>query len=524
MQRHWSGYVAHVRPCPRCGWENDESALFCVSCAADIRDTPRIASSDSKPGLAVLQKRLRRERRKSERSRAVETTGGGGWIGFGAVLIVAVLVVGPDRTVTVATWLVAVVSALVGIWQIRRDQHAMRVWGALLAGSAALVLVFVGFRAIQASGELSSLPTAEAIATPTSVLTSTGSEATPGPAIAGNVPMFGGGPSHDGQMPGPAPGASPKLAWQMDTGGELYGSPSLADGMLYVTSKAGTIYAIDASTGNEVWHREVTSYVTRASPAVIDGVVYVGAGFSFSALDAATGEERWTVPLQYGGHASPTVNGDLIVVSSQQGWLYALRTDSGELAWRVPTEGIAFGAAAMTDGAVIYGTDEGIVYNVHPTAGTMNWRTSIPGAIYATPVISGGMVLVTTQSGELFALSLDTGDKVWTASHGSSQQPASNGEIVVLAANDGGVYGLDAATGEQRWLYPTGKDSLTAPVITGNVAIFGAGNTLLAVDITTGEAVWYYLAGDMIESPSVVAQGYVFFGSRDGFLNAVSDR
>ncbi len=521
-QRHWSGYVAHVRICPDCGWENDEQALFCLSCASDVRSTTPVASSDTRPGVAVLQKRLERERRRHNRSRGEDSAGGGGWIAAGAALIGIAVVIGPDRPVSLVAWIAAVLVSLVGVWQIRRDHRAMRLWGGFLGGMAALVLMFVGFRAIQASGTFTGDSAPALIATPTDSI-ATPPAIIPSNTLSGSVTMSGGGPAHDSQMPGPAPDTAPVLAWQLDTGGELYGSPTIANGILYVTSKSGVLHAIDATTGEELWTHEVTSYVTRASPAVVDGTVYVGGGFSFSALDTVTGEVRWTVPMQYGGHASPTVLDGLVVVSSQQGWVFALATKTGEVAWRLPTEGIIFGAASITDNEVIYGTDEGILYSVDRRSGTLDWRVTLPGAIYATPVVSGDVILVSTQAGELHALDRTSGEHVWVANQGSGQPPATNGDIVVLAASDGGVYGLDLATGERLWLYPSGKQSLTAPAIAGNLVIVGTGNSLMALDISTGEAVWYFLAGDTIESAPIVVDGYVFFGGRDGFLNAVRE-
>jgi len=522
-KRLWSGYVAHIRPCPACGWENDEAALFCVNCAADIRGVRPIASSESRAGVDMLQKRLDRERRHARRVRPGEAMGGGGWIAFGGILIAIALVVGADRTITSFAWFAAVASALIGIWQIRRDAHAMRLWGTVLAGCAVLMLAFVGFRAIQAAGESPSIETVPTATEANAILPST-PVATPASLVEGNVPMYGGSALHDGVMPGPAPATTPGLAWQADIGGEAYGAPTLANGILYVMSKTGTLYALEASTGAARWQLELTPYVTRTSPAVVDGVVYVGGGFTFHAIDAETGKELWSVPLQYGGQASPTVQDGLVVVSSQQGWMYALNAADGAQVWRIPTDGIVFGAAAITATEVVYATDEGIVYSVRPDSGTLNWRMSVKGSVFATPVVVDGGIYVTTQSGQLHALDLATGDVRWTTNKGGSQPPAVSGDTIVLAAEDGGIYGLDAATGEQRWLYPTGKHSITAPSISGNLVIVGAGNTLLAIHLDTGEAAWYFLAGDIVDSAASVADGYVFFSSRDGFLTAVSER
>jgi outer membrane protein assembly factor BamB len=120
------------------------------------------------------------------------------------------------------------------------------------------------------------------------------------------------------------------------------------------------------------------------------------------------------------------------------------------------------------------------------------------------------------------ALDLETGDIAWTTNHGSDQPMSVRENTVVLAGNDGGLYGLDASTGDQLWLYPSGKQQLTAPVISGDFALVGAGNALLAIDLGTGQPAWYYVAGDVVVSSPIVANGYVWFGSRDGFLNAVT--
>jgi outer membrane protein assembly factor BamB len=56
-------------------------------------------------------------------------------------------------------------------------------------------------------------------------------------------------------------------------------SPAVANGVVYVGSADGKVYALNASTGAKLW-----SYTTAAppsflsSPIVADGVVYFGGG------------------------------------------------------------------------------------------------------------------------------------------------------------------------------------------------------------------------------------------------------
>jgi outer membrane protein assembly factor BamB len=465
--------------------------------------------------------RLESERREERRTRPAISASGEGWIATGAALIVIASLVNPAAGIAIPVWIFAICVILAGTWQLRGDAKALRVVGTILASSTVLALAFVGFRAIQATGA-SPDSNPSVVATPT-VRESTVVAGPPDAPLTGNIAMQGATASHDSLMPGPPPSTTPSLAWQLDTGGEVYGAPVLVDGILYVVSKFGTVLAVDATSGETIWTREVTGYVTRASPAVVDGIVYVGGGFTFTALDAKTGDERWSIPVQYIGHTSPTIAEGLVIVSSQERWIYGIEAESGTVRWRLPTEGIVFGAVAMTGNAAVYATDEGIIYSASLDSGRMIWRQKVDGSIYASPVISQGRVLVSSQSGQLHALSLDTGSSLWSSLHGSPTAPATNGDVVVVSASDGGIYGLDMASGEQRWLYPSGKTGLTAPAISENLALVGAGNSLLAIDIETGEAVWYYLAGDRIESSPVIADGHVFFGSRDGFLSAVAE-
>lgn len=520
--RHWSGYSAFVRICPTCRDHNPEAALFCTSCGASVQNITPTPSNDARSGLENLSRRLDRERRKERRERAVESAGGQGLIVVGMAIIAGVVVVNPAREIGAPLWLVAVLLLLGGIWQLRNDPKALRSTGTLFAAVTAVALVMIGARAIQAASSADDpQPSVELPATPDVAVS--GPISTPNARLAGEVIMQGVNSAHTGVMPGPAPTTTPPLAWQSDMGGELYGSPVISDGVIFATSKSGNLIATDATTGNQLWTVPITGYVTRASPTVIGDTVYVASGFSFMALDSASGAERWSIPLQYVGHASPTVVGDLIVIGSQERWIYGIERETGEFRWRLPTEGIVFGAVAMNEHAGFYATDEGIVYSISLETGRMIWRQQLAGSIYAAPVINGTSLLVTTEAGETLALDLETGTQQWTALAGGQTAPATNGDLVIVAAADGGVYGFDAATGEQRWLYPTGKQHLTAPVLVDNLVIVAAGNTLLALDVETGEAVWYYLAGDLIDSSPIVVANTIYFGTRDGFLNAIGE-
>jgi PGF-CTERM protein len=90
-------------------------------------------------------------------------------------------------------------------------------------------------------------------------------------------------------------------------------SPTVADGTVYFGSDDGTLYAVDAATGEQEWaFTHQPPYAVDSSPTVADGTVYVGSqGGNLYAVDAATGRQEWAFTQPSGiVFSSPTVVDD----------------------------------------------------------------------------------------------------------------------------------------------------------------------------------------------------------------------
>ena len=66
-----------------------------------------------------------------------------------------------------------------------------------------------------------------------------------------------------------------RLKWSYAAADLVDSSPAVANGVVYVGSYDGKVYALNAKTGVELWSYTTGSYVF-SSPAVANGVVYVG--------------------------------------------------------------------------------------------------------------------------------------------------------------------------------------------------------------------------------------------------------
>jgi len=77
--------------------------------------------------------------------------------------------------------------------------------------------------------------------------------------------------------------------WSFPTGDIVFSSPAVADGVVYVGSFDHNVYALNAATGAKLWS-DTTGNSVRSSPAVADGVVYEGSDdHNLYAFDLAGG-------------------------------------------------------------------------------------------------------------------------------------------------------------------------------------------------------------------------------------------
>ena len=115
----------------------------------------------------------------------------------------------------------------------------------------------------------------------------------------------------------------------------FYASPSGNGDLIFAVARSGTIRALDAATGDERW-RAGTGALTYGTPSVADGRVFVGdLGRHIRALSASDGETLWERTVS-GRVLGPTlVVGDLVFFSTLEQDTYAARVADGSIVWHV---------------------------------------------------------------------------------------------------------------------------------------------------------------------------------------------
>lgn len=254
--------------------------------------------------------------------------------------------------------------------------------------------------------------------------------------------------------------ATGALVWEQATGGEIYSSPALAEGILYFGSRDGNLWALNAEDGSVEW-RYPTGGPVDCSPVIAYGVCYFGSDDNrVVALDLATRTPRWQFETNGDVKASPLVYRDVVVVGSQDRRIYCLNSQ-GRPIWSQIVERAAF---------------------------------------FATPVGERDKIIYACGR-DLEARDMYTGRRVWARPFRAADlivgSPCVQDRRVYIGTKAGAVYAIDANRGVALWRWPAdgAVDGITSsPVVVGDMLVFKAGTRdLIALSLDGQSVRWRYV-------------------------------
>ena len=225
--------------------------------------------------------------------------------------------------------------------------------------------------------------------------------------------------------------SSGKLRWSLSiptADGPVGGPPAMGDGMLYVETTFGSVYALQASTGEEVWHVSAAEVPgvppqplnSRLSPILESGVLFAGGPAGVAAYQASNGSVLWQYSKSLAGPFPPQIvlqSGDLYVAS--MGLLAALDASTGSVLWQKqnqPGLGLIPNAPLIvTGGVVITGASA-----LRASDGSQLWQSSVsPGGegnvnAGTQEAVAAGVVYIGTDDGVVHALNAGSGSSLWS--------------------------------------------------------------------------------------------------------------
>ena len=226
-------------------------------------------------------------------------------------------------------------------------------------------------------------------------------------------------------------------------------------GRVFAVNHGGLLRGFDATTGTQVWSRQLQGQAFTSPPSAMGGTVYVSGFSTMYAVSAQDGNVKWSTPNAGGDQSSPAVTADRVYVSYTCR-SHALSPSTGAVIWS--QSGLCFGGGGRT--AVFYnervyvrdpsvgnltldsGTgirvaefqslpapafrgSTGFFLNISTLeardifSGTLKWSFAGDGSLSSPPIIVNGVVYIGSTSGKLYALDENTGTNVWTGTVGA---------------------------------------------------------------------------------------------------------
>jgi serine/threonine protein kinase/outer membrane protein assembly factor BamB len=369
--------------------------------------------------------------------------------------------------------------------------------------------------------------------------------AMPSPATANGRPESPAGEQHASPAPPPAPSPSPASPpagpgrwrpWRFRMNNDLWGSPIVRDGLLYVTSFE--VHALDVASGR----RQFKTREVAWSMAVSSGRVLASDGPSLYALDASDGADRWHVPTESWIYALRAERGT-VVTGTRGGGVQAWEAGTGEQLWELTGAQIDFethDTGPVVHGGAVYAWGEGQLYALEARTGAELWRypvgdTSVTGGVPVRTLPTDDGVVYVCAGSRVLALDAGSGAERWRFDAPAAilcppaYQPERGGAGGVYFADYlGTVYALDVTTGDDRWRIATEPRQSTEPVVVADGLVhLGSGAAMYTLDAVSGTPRWRFAAGDSVVGAPVASGGRVHFGSEDHCLytvDAVSGR
>jgi outer membrane protein assembly factor BamB len=347
--------------------------------------------------------------------------------------------------------------------------------------------------------------------------------------------QFGFGPAHSGTNPyentlDTANVANLGRQWRYTTSDSVTSSPAVVNGVVYVGSYDTYVYAINAATGAKLW-RYKTGAAIVSSPAVANGVVYIDStdGY-FYALKATTGTELWRYAIEE-SVSSPTVVNGVVYVGSVNG-LYAIDAANGTKRWSFATSDEFESSPAVANGVVYVGSDDDDLYALDASTGAELWHFVTDGGVSSSPTVYDNFLYVGSDDERLYCLDATNGTELWnfstTPNDGSgvvSSPTAVNGVVYVGYPGEG-VFALNAFGGGVIWgdtIDALGGDVFGEPTVVNGVVYVGStDHNFYALNASTGARLWVYKTGGDVNSSAAVVNGMVYVGSYDHNLYAFS--
>ncbi|MCB9459861.1 MAG: serine/threonine-protein kinase [Anaerolineaceae bacterium] len=228
----------------------------------------------------------------------------------------------------------------------------------------------------------------------------TGNKVRSSPTVAHGYVFFG---SDDGKLYA-LNADNGRYQWEYDAGAAIRSKPCITNDRVIFGTEGGEIIGLELN-GTRKWAMRPKKAVTSSPFVDLEGICYVGSfdGFIY-AIDADSGFSHWRLRTNGPVISSPTVQRNLVYVGSADGKVYCVNTQTGKERWTMQTEKPIVASPVVHNGVVYIGGTDNIFYAIDAMSGKELWRFNAKGAITSGAHIADDLVLFGSLDHNLYAL------------------------------------------------------------------------------------------------------------------------
>ncbi len=335
--------------------------------------------------------------------------------------------------------------------------------------------------------------------------------------------------------------SSIRQVWSADVGqgsgkyGKLSASPIVAEGRVYTLDAAGKVTAFNAASGAVAWRVSITPDGEKnpakgygGGLAYAGGRVFVVSGYgSAIGLEAASGKKLWERPLGVPIRSSPTATSERLFFVTTEGELYCLSTADGAENWKFKGESdkqsfITNVSPAVDGDTVVAPFVSGDIVAVKVATGQAAWTESLARTRTASslaamsdagrPAIDSGVAFAVGHAGRMVATQMRNGERLWSLTVPSIQQPWIAGDSVFVADTTGQLMAVTRRDGKVAWTMKLpGDGTWSGPVLAGNrLWVASSKGQLVNVDPATGKTAGTQDIGAPVYIAPIVAGGRLY--------------
>jgi len=279
-----------------------------------------------------------------------------------------------------------------------------------------------------------------------------------------------------------------RQAWTLSVGGSAAPlKPAVIGSQVWVGSSDGSVVAIDAAAGREIWRAQAGAPL--AAGVGSDGRTVAAVTIANELVAMEAGRVVWRARLGVGVFTPPLVAGRRVFVLGADRSLSAFDATTGARLWQQSRPGDALSlrqaGLLMALGDTLVAGQQGRLAGLDPNTGALRWDSVIASPRGTNEIerlveLVGG---VSRQGNQICARAfqaavgcVDTtrGTTTWTRAAAGSEGLAGDDKLVFGTESTGRVQAWQRASGEPAWNSDRFLHrGLTAPVVVGRSVVFG---------------------------------------------------